>query len=175
MEKGLNMSNVLQDTTLRGVTNIAGTLAVPTGSITAQQIAAGANIETSKTIHRHVISYGQANGSAMADATVPIHIVRGTTDSIIAVEVAIMTAAVGDSTVTVDLQRSTAAGAFATALTGVVTLDSDTVVRTAEAGTLTASTLADGDILSIVVDATVGTGTLPQGLIVTVTIDETAA
>jgi len=167
--------NILTNTTLRGTTNIVGTFSAPAGSVTAAMIAAGANIETSKTVHRHVLNYSQANGASMASATVPIHIVRGTTDAIVSIEVAIMTAAVGNSTVTVDLHRSTAAGAFATALSSVITIDVDTVVRTAEAGTLAATTLADGDVLAIVVIATAGTGTLPQGLIVTVTVDETAA
>lgn len=169
------MSSTLENTTLRGATQIVGTLNVPAGSITADDIATGADIPTSKTVHRHVLQYSQAGGASVADATVPIHIARGTTGTLIAVEVAILTAAIGDSTVTVDLQKSTGGGAFASMLTAVVEIDSSTVVRTAGAATLDSTSFTDGDILELIINATAGTGTLPQGLIVTVTLDETPA
>lgn len=169
------MSATLENTTLRGSTNIVGTLNVPAGSITAAGIAAGANIETTKTVHRHAVNYSQASGASVASATVPIYIARGTTVTLQAIEVAILVAAAGAATVTIDLQKSTGGGAFATVLTGTIDIDSSTTVRTAVVGTLNTTGGTDGDIWQLVITATAGGGTLPQGLIVTLTLDETPA
>jgi hypothetical protein len=168
------MSANLVDATIRNLV-VTGTLALPAGSLTNSHIAAGADIATSKLVHRHVLNYHQASGAAMADATVPLFIGRYTTGLLVAVEAAILVAAVGDSTVTIDLQKSTGGGAFATVLTATIDIDSTTVVRTVLAGTLDSTSFTAGDIYQLVIDATAGTGTLPQGLNVTVTIDETAA
>jgi hypothetical protein len=74
-------------------------------------------------------------------------------------------AAVGAATVTLDLQKSTGGGAYATILTGLITLNNATVIRIAASGTLTGgATYVAGDILRTVVTATAGGGTLPQGL-----------
>lgn len=169
------MATILEDTTLRGSTKIVGTLSTPAGSIGNADIEAGADIAASKVVHRTPLQYAQAGGSAVADADVMLHIARGTTGTIVALEVAVETAAVGDSTVDVDLLKGSAGSAFATVLSSVVQVTSGTAVRTPVAGTLSVTSFADGDILKLSVDATVGTGTLPQGLVVSVWIDETPA
>jgi len=155
----------LNDLTVRNLV-VVGSSSLPAGSVTAANIAAGANMETSKLVHRHVLNFQQAEGASMADATVPIFIARATTLTIVAIEIAVTgAAAVGDSTVTVDLKLGNAGGAFTTALSGVITIDNATALRTPVAGTLITTSGADGNILQLVIDATVGTGTLPQGLI----------
>lgn len=169
------MSGTLENTTLRGTTNIVGTLNVPAGSITNAGILSGTNVDASKLVHRHAINYFQASGSSVASATVPIFIARGTTVTLQAIEAAILVAAAGAATVTIDLQKSTGAGAFATVLSSVITLNSSTVVRTATAGTINTASGTDGDIWQLVITATAGGGTLPQGLIVTLNLDETPA
>lgn len=169
------MSNTLLDTVLRGTTQILGSLVLPSGSVGATNIAAGANIETSKLVHRHALSISQANGTAVADAEYPLHIFRGTTGTIVAIEVAIETAAAGAATVDIDLELGNAGSAFASVLSAAIQLDNATVIRTPVAGTVSSTSAADGDILKVTVDATAGGGTLPQGLIVTLTLDETPA
>lgn len=167
------MSNTLSDIILRGATQVLDTLRMPAGSVSNQEVAAGADIAASKLVHRHVLGYHQADGSAVAAADVPLHVVRGTTGSIIALEAAIATAAAGDAEVTIDLQRSTGGGAFATVLTEPITLTSETAVRTAVAATIDSDTLVDGDVLLLAIAVDAGTGDLPEGLVVTATLDET--
>jgi hypothetical protein len=166
------MSNQIQDLTVRNLV-VTGNLTLPKNSIDGDIIKDGAGIGAAKIVHRRSLDYQQANGAAIADATVPVVIARGTTGTIIAIEVAILTAAAGDSTVTIDLQKSTGGGAFASVLSAPIAINSSTVVRTPVVGVLSATSFTDGDVLLLVVDATVGTGTLPQGLIVTATVDET--
>lgn len=169
------MSAVLENATLRGTTVMTGPVTLPSGTVSASTIAAGANVETSKLVHRHSLNYNQASGASVATATVPVFIARGTTITIRAIEAAILVAAAGAATVTVDLQKSTGGGAFASVLSSTIDFDSASVVRTVTAGTLSATSATDGDILQLVVTATAGGGTLPQGLIVTLTLDETPA
>lgn len=89
-----------------------------------------------------------------------------------AIEVAIETAAIGDSTVTVDLQKGNTSSAFATVLSSPISIDESTAVRTPTSSLPNTASIADGDILKLVVDAAAGTGTLPQGIIITVVINE---
>jgi len=75
----------------------------------------------------------------------------------------------------VDLQKSTGGGAFATILTGTITLDSANTIRVAEAGTLTAgAACVVGDILRVVITVGGSSGTNPQGLVVRVVMREDA-
>ena len=96
--------------------------------------------------------------------------VYGTTGTVVAFEVGSVTACTGDSTITVDLHKN-----GASILTGVITLDSANTAYIVEAGTLSSATLADGDVLEVVVNATVGTGTLGNGVFASCIIREDAA
>lgn len=146
----------------------------PAGSITNAAVAAAADIDYTKLEHEHRLTYAQAN-SAAADATQVIYACRGATGSILNFEVGSIAAAVGDSTCTVDLQKSTGGGAFATVLSAVVTLDSGSTAITPEAATVNSASLVDGDVLRVVVDATIGTGTLPTGVYASLSVSEAAA
>ncbi len=160
----------------QGVWNLAATtLTLPNACVGNNQVNSGANIDADKLVHRVPLRYSQADGSAIADGEAMVHIFRGTTGTIVAVEVAIETAAAGDSTVDIDVELGNAASAFSSVLSSAIQITSSTVVRTPTAGTLSVTDATDGDILKITVDATVGTGTLPQGLVVTLVIDETPA
>ncbi len=145
----------------------------PAGSINAAAIPAGANILTSALVHSHKKDVSQAPGTAVVAATQDIHI-GFFTGAVVSIKAAITGAiATGaDRTVTVDLQKSTGAAAFATILTGVITFNNVSTLRAVTAGTLSSVTWIAGDILRVVVAVAGAAGAQAQGLIVTVTLDE---
>jgi hypothetical protein len=158
------------DVHVRGTLS-AATFTPPSGCISNSHVSASAGIAATKLEHQFAVQYTTAAGSAVATATHPLHIVRGTTGEIVSVEVICTTAPTSSDTVTVMLQRSTGGGAFANALSGNISLSSSSTARVAYAGTLSVTDLVDGDILQVVVTAS---GTSCQGLCVVVTLREDA-
>lgn len=114
---------------------------------------------------QHNKIYAQ-NGSA-ASVTIPIHECRGTAGTIRSFRAGSIAIAVGAATVTVDLKKN-----GVTVLSAVITLDTGNAARVSEAGTLSTTSLAAGDLLEVVVVATAGGGTLPTGLWCTLLVDE---
>lgn len=93
--------------------------------------------------------------------------------SIVAIEAFIAVQATDASrTVTVDLHKSTGAGAFATILSATIGFTNVSAVRTAVAGTPSTATLAAGDILKAVVTVAGGVGTQAKGLTLRLIVDE---
>ena len=72
----------------------------------------------------------------------------------------------GGMSVTVDFQKATGSGSWASVLSAVLTINSATAIGTAVVGTITTPSYAAGDRFRAVVVATAGGGTLPQGLVV---------
>ena len=148
-----------------------------TGSISDTHIAAGADIATSKLKHRHVIEYYQQDGANIADTTgegCPVHLCR-IASTLVAVEATWCDGSTGTGTCTVDLKKAEDAGGLgATMLNAVITLDNTVADYEPVAAVLAVTALAIGDVLMVIVDETDGDGA-PQGLIVTITIDEDAA
>lgn len=167
------MGQTIQD----GDLHVRGTMSCvsfspPAGSIPKAAIPAAAGIEASKLVRHQSIDVELcAPGSNIAAITKLIHIARAA-GTLMSFEVAITGAMTGDRTVTIDLQRSTAGGAFATVLTATLGLSSSTVVRTATAATILTTAVADGDIYQIVVTVGGSTGTQPQGLIATLHLEQ---
>lgn len=166
------MSGQLTGVTLRNCV-LVGTLTLPNSVFKNAHVAGGAAIDANKLVNRHAINYHQADGSAVATASVPIHVARGTSAELVAIEVAVVTAASGDSEVAIDLQKGNSGSAFASVLTSAITIDASVAARDRQTGAISSISVSDGDVLLLDITATAGTGTLPQGLIVTVTIDET--
>jgi len=151
-------------------------LAIPPLTVTDAMIAAAAAIGTAKQIHRYAVSYSQADGTAVAAAIVPVHVVRGATGTIAAVEVSCMDApSGGDLTFTVDVGIQAAGEALATVLTGVRTYPNATADGTVLAATVDDGTLADGDTVAVTIAVSGSTGVQGQGLVVTIAIDEDPA
>lgn len=170
-------------TRIPGDLNVAGSLtcaqfSAPAGSIDNADIAAGAAgnyIGAQKVQHQIVLDYVQAGGADIAAATGYLTILHGATARITSIKAVLLDVIPsGDKTATIDLQRSTAGGAFATVLSSTFTLDSTNVIRTPEAGTINASldNIVTGDVLQVVVTIGGSTGTAPRGLLVTVVVDE---
>lgn len=161
-----------------GPVSFGGSLYPPAGSVNDDHVSSDANkrIQATKLIHqsRPTVELA-APGSNIAAVTKLHHIVRGATGTIVGFEVAITGAAGGDRTATVDLQKSTSGGAFATVLTAPITINSTTTIRTAVAATIASASLVDGDILQIVVALGGSSGTQPQGLVATTNLREDPA
>jgi len=147
----------------------AKVMSPPDATITNAMVSTTADIASTKLEHQHAINYSQANVAA-ADETRHIHEVYGASATLLDIRAGSIVAAIGDSTVTIDLKKN-----GASVLSAVITLDSTNTAYTAEAGTISSAALTNGDSLTLVVDATIGTGTLPTGLFVHVRLKEKAA
>lgn len=153
--------------------HVAGTLSAedftpPDGCIDNAAIEAATGIDATKLEHQFALTYAQANAAA-ADETRVIHCAYGATGTIVSFEAGSIAACVGDSTVTVDLKKN-----GTTVLSAVITLDSTNTARVAEAATISTASYVDGDVLEVIVDATIGTGTLATGLFATAILREDA-
>lgn len=153
----------------------AESMGIPAGTIKNPAVAPDAGIDADKLENRHVAAYRQDDGSDVVAAIVPIHINRGTTGTLKAVEVACVDAPEGgDKAFTVDVKKANqAAPTPATVLDAVVTVDSTVADCQVKAAIITDSDLADGDVLLVVVAVSGSTGNQGQGLVVTLTIDQT--
>jgi hypothetical protein len=144
----------------------------PPGSITDDDIEGAAGIDATKVVHQFPLFVSQAPGTAVVAATTHLHILRAT-GTVVAIEAMTPTPATGaDRTVSIDLQKSTAGGAFATILTAPIALNNATTARTAVTGTLANDAVVDGDILELVVTVAGALANQAQGLLVTVTLRE---
>ena len=152
----------------------AQTVNLPNSTVQNQHVIASAGIEATKLEHQHALKYAQADGADVVSESVAIHHFRATAE-IVSVEVVPITAPTGgDKEFTVDVQKGSAGSAFASILTGVVTVDSTSADRTGQAGTISGTTAADGDTLRVVVTASGSTGSQGQGVLVVVTVREGA-
>lgn len=150
----------------------AGSLVSESASLTNAMFssAASARLVAEKVVHRFALDYRQNNGAAIAAATVPLHICRGTATAIQLKGAITGVVPTGADTVTVDIQKSTGAGAFATIMSATMQFSVASVLRTVVNSTSFSSTsFAAGDIIAVVVTVSGSSG---QGLMVTLEIDE---
>ncbi len=140
-------------------------------------VADDAAIQAHKLIHKQSIDKELfIPATTIAAYTSILHIVRGGEGTLLGFEAAICgTVPTGDHTVTVDLKKSTGAGAFATVLSSTIGFDSSSVLRTAVAAVINpvSLSLVDGDILEVVVTVAGSTSSQGAGLSVTLTYEET--
>ena len=163
----MTLSRIEGDVYVAG--NLASkTLGVPAGSVRDASVAALAGIDATKLQHRHQVTVAQPN-TAAADETRAVHRVYGAAGSVVAFHAGSIAKCAGDATVTVDLRKN-----GVSILSSVITLDSGNTNRVAEAGTISTASLVAGDLLEVVIDATIGTGTLATGVFATVVVTEDA-
>lgn len=131
-------------------------------------------LAATKAEHQHAVTIELFGPTTTISAlTKWLHLCRatGTLVSVEAVHAVLATGA--DRTVTIDLQKSTGGGAFATVLSTPLTFNTQsTAVRTAQAATISASSLVDGDILQAVVTVDGVAGVQGQGLTLTLNVRE---
>lgn len=170
-------------TTFNGDLHVNGTLSSknanpPANSVGNSAVKTGDPIAAGKLEHQwgNTVELYAEGAEIVALASRLIHIVRGVSGEIVSVEAIITTQATGaDRTVTVDLQKSNAGGAFATILSSTVGITNATVIRTPVAGTITTPDTVDGDILRLVVTVAGSASAQAEGLAVTVQLREDAA
>lgn len=165
------MNVVDGDLNVRGdlIISAGGQLGVPEGAFGNTQMSATDPLDPDKITWQLVEKYWQVHGSATVTARVPFHLALGPGD-IHSITAGIVVPAVGDSTVTVDLYRNGAS------IATPISIDSGDGAYDLLAMTIDANEsdyVADA-VFELVVTATAGTGTLPQGLFVFGTFHEEA-
>jgi hypothetical protein len=152
-------------------------VSLPSNCLRNAQVAADAAIDASKVVHQFSESVELfAPTTTIASVEKLLKVVRGATGTVVAFEAVLVTkATAGDKTVTVDLQKSTGGGAFASILTAPISFSDASANLTALAATIGSAGLVAGDVLKIVVAAAGSTGTQALGLLVTLTQSETPA
>lgn len=147
----------------------------PAGCVTNAMIAAG--VAASKSTRHQAVPvelYGPL--VTVAALTKWIYIVRGGSGTILGFEAAIAVDATGaDRVVNIDLQKSTAGGAFATVLSAPISLVDGTTIRTPYPGVITTAPLLDGDILQVVVTVSGSASAAATGLTVCLNLEEAYA
>lgn len=146
---------------------------VPNNFVTKAMIKSTAGLSGAQIVRHESINielFGPA--TTIAALTKWLHLVRGATGTIVAAQVVHAVAGTGDRTVTVDIQKSTGGSAFATMLSGTMQVLVATTIRTAVTATFSSQSVVAGDIVEAIVTLGGTTGSYPQGLLLTVTIEE---
>jgi hypothetical protein len=150
----------------------AATFNPPSGSIGNSAIVANAGIDATKLVHQFPLVVQQSPGSAVVAATTLLHIARASA-TIVSIEAFVATPATGaDRTVTIDLQKGSASSAFASVLSSTMQFTNADAARKVKQGTITSASLADNDLLQLVVTVAGSAGAQAQGLCVVVTLRE---
>ena len=154
------------DTVVRGHLS-ATSMTIPNSTVTSNAVQSAANINADKLESRIYPSHAQPNTAATAE-TRALFVARraGIVNHIY---VGSIVAAIGDSTVTVDVKKN-----GTSILSSTVTLNSSNTARIAVAATIdgTLDDLVAADWLDVVITVSAGTGTLPTGVFVQVEIDQ---
>lgn len=157
-----------------GAVNASGasSFTLPPNTVGDAQITAAAPLGVTKARRRFNRTARQANGSSIATLTERIHIGYGANGTVAAVRCQ-NTGVVGSGggmSVTVDVKKN-----GTSILTAVMTINSSTLLNAIVSGSIATAAFVAGDYFDVVVTATAGGGTLPQGLYVDVVFDEDPA
>jgi hypothetical protein len=148
------------------------------GGLRDGDIADGGAVKAEKVIQQYTTSkLLTANDStAVANISYPLLIVEAPTATIMRFEAAVFTIATGgDRTVTVDLQKSTGGGAFATVCSSTIVFNNASSARVKSPAVLSSTSLAAGDILRTVVTVVGAAGAQALGLLVSLTVQDRLA
>ena len=145
----------------------------PSGSIDNDAIEAAAAIDATKVVHQQNIEvelYGPTTTVAALTKLLHTAYAAGT---IVAFKAYVITPATGaDRTVTVDLQKSTSGGAFATVLSAGAAFNNASSARTLASGTLSSSTYVANSLFQVVVAVAGAAGNQALGLHCTLVVRE---
>jgi hypothetical protein len=132
----------------------------------------GDRLDHTKALHEKSFVHSQT--STITAATAYIHAIKGTSGTIrnvrARIEEAVATGA--DRTVTIDVQKSTGGGAYATVLSATIVFNNVSSLRTFSAATISSSSLTADDVLKITVAVAGAAGAQATGLIVEVIVSE---
>ena len=147
----------------------ASGMSLPAASVLDAQVAASAAIGYSKLNRLRSRIYAQPNIAAVTETKV-IEVYRSVgAGTIIDFSAGVLAAAVGAATVTIDLKKN-----GTTILAGLLTIDNTLAINTLKFNTPSSLTLAINDVLTLVITAAAGGGTLPTGLFINVRYSEAA-
>lgn len=163
-------SRIEGDHQFSGIVSFTNQVTFPAAAVTAANVKADARVETSKLQHRHSKHHSQGSGTTAADESKPIHVVFGATGTIPSFKAGCVVANIGDSTVTFDLKKN-----GSSVLSAPISFSSADAAYSVKSGTISSPNVVAGDVLEVVIDATVGTGTLATGAFSETLIDELAA
>jgi len=150
----------------RGVTTFLNAV-LNSGCVGDDEVKVGAGIAATKLEHQHRAVYEQESDTTAAAETRVVHVVRGTSGTLKAINAGCVTACVGNATVTVDLLVN-----GASVLTATFDLTSAESAYELVAGTIDTDTLEAGDVVEIDIAVAAGTGTLGKGVFAYVDIHE---
>lgn len=150
----------------------------PEQSIRNEAIASDAAVAATKLQHQHCLSYQQAGGTDVADATHLLHIAAGDGE-LAGLSVRPITAPTGgDKAYTVDVQKAANGSGTWTSLLDApleISVGQSSADDTLQAAIVAANPSYDqGDALRLVVTTSGSSGDQGQGLLVTVTLREAA-
>lgn len=159
-------STIHGDTQFTGDVSFAANVALPADCVGDDNFDSTEPLTAEKQEHRYIRTLAQVHGTAATAERRVIHCAHGA-GVVTAVRAGVVVAAVGDSTVSVDVRKN-----GTTILSGAIVIDNANAAYAEEDGTITVPALAAGDVLEAVVTVSAGTGTLPQGLYVDVIVTE---
>ncbi len=156
MPKNLDYADELHT----GLHQFEQTPTVPAGSWGDTQMGTASPVQCTKLQHQYAPAYAQAHGVAAVTERKVHHVARSA-GSVAAIEAGIVVAAAGAATVTVDLKKN-----GVSVLTSVVTINNTHAAYAKVVGAISSAAYVAGDVFELIVTATAGGGTLPQGLFV---------
>ncbi len=139
------------------------------GCISDVHVQAAANIAASKVEQRNRQVYAQESAAAAADGAYVIH-VAGAAGAVVSFGAGCVVANIGNSVVEVDLLKN-----GNSILSAAIEIGSGDAARAVVAGTVSAETLAAGDVLEVNIDGTAGAGTLGKGVFAVLDVRENPA
>ena len=153
---------------MAGTAKLVGTLTYPSGQITNEHVSSSAAIDSDKLQHLHKkgTNFALAIGGTPAAYEEIVYVCEAATAAVRGFHALLNDTGTGTS-VTFDLKKN-----GTTMLSSVVTITDAGADRAVSDGTLSATALVAGDVLSIVLAQTATTGA--QGPFAWVEIDETA-
>jgi hypothetical protein len=143
---------------------IQGTLApramnYPAGSVDNAAVKALAGIDATKLVHIHRAVYAQPSGSVSVAESKVVHVVHGSTATLVGFKAGSVSACVGGATITVDLKKN-----GTTVLSATIVLDNTNTARVVEAASLSTTAAVAGDVFEVVVTVAAGGGTIGSGV-----------
>lgn len=148
------------------------TLTVQGGNFSNSWLTTLDQIDPENVVYQFPVHYSQPINATVANASVDVFIATEVCN-LASFKVFNSTAPTGDRSFTVDLQKSTGGGAFATILSAVITRNSSDTDRTTETATISNAALIAGDVLRVVVAYTAGTtGTVPLGVAAQIMVEQ---
>lgn len=164
----MGQSRIEQDVYVAGNLS-AQSVTLPSGTVTNAAVQSAALIDATKLVHQAPGAMGAclqlfepATAITAVNQTIGMAYSSG---SLVAFTAWIEVVATDVSrTVTVDLQKSTGAGAYATVLSATIGFTNASSIRTAVSGTISSASYVAGDIFRVVVTVAGGAGTQAKGL-----------